>query len=260
MITKAMVFAAGKGTRLRPLTDHMPKALVEVGGEPMLKRVILKLKEVGINEMVVNVHHFAVQVKDYIASNNQFGINIHISDESDRLLDTGGGILKASSWFEADSEPFVVHNVDILTDFDLTFMINDHKSHRRDITLLCDNRKTSRYLLFDKNMRMHGWTNVNSGQVRPAQLDPKAYEHLAFGGVHIIQPSVLKDIRDYCKKRAEESHVQQSDYPFSITDFFIEYCKKINIGGFRPAVPYIWHDIGKPESLEQANSHFVAPS
>lgn len=256
MIRKAIIFAAGKGTRLRPLTDHTPKALVKVGGEPMLKRVILKLKEAGIHEMVVNVHHFAKQIEDYISANRQFGINIHISDESELLLDTGGGILKAARWLEGGTEPFVVHNADILTDFDLQAMLLEHTSHQRDITLLCDKRDTSRHLLFDNEMRMHGWCNTSTGQVKPPTLvDVSAYTRMAFGGVHLMQPSVIGSLRQYCRERAADAAVDPASMPFSIMDFFIEYCSRIEIGGYRPATPYMWHDIGKPESLRHAEDN-----
>ncbi len=257
MIRKALIFAAGKGTRLRPITDHTPKALVKVGGEPMLKRVILKLKEAGVREMVVNVHHLAGQVEDYIEANHQFGIDIHISDESDLLLDTGGGILKAAKWLEDGTEPFIVHNADILTDFDLKAMQLDHTSHHRDVTLLCDQRDTSRYLLFDKEKRMHGWCNVTTGAVRPASLtDAAAYTKLAFGGVHIMQPSVIGNLKEYSRARAERTGAKQSAMPFSIMDFFIDYCGRIEIGAHRPEGSYLWHDIGKPESLERAEDIF----
>lgn len=257
MITKAIVFAAGKGTRLRPLTDHMPKALAEVGGEPILKRVIMKLKNAGIREIVVNVHHFAQQIKDYIDANHQFGVIIHISDESEILLDTGGGILKASRWLDGGLEPFIVHNSDILTDFDLQSMISDHCKHKRDVTLLCDKRETSRYLLMDTDMRMHGWCNTTTKEVRPSDLKHATlYERYAFGGIHLMQPSVIGNLREYCDLRAAGSECEPSMMPFSIMDFFIESCSKLNIGGHRPSSPYFWHDIGKPESLRRADNIF----
>ncbi len=251
-----MVFAGGKGTRLRPFTDHKPKALVEVGGEPMLKRVIDKLRAAGICEIVVNVHHFADQIKEFLASDRYNDIEIHISDESDMLLETGGGILKAARWLEDGSEPFLVHNADILTDFSLTEMVRDHISHGRDITLLCDRRSTSRYLLMDTDMRMHGWTNVNTEEVKPATLDARLYDKYAFGGVHIMQPGIIEDLRRYCIGHASEAGARPDHWPFSIISFFVEYCRKLNIGGYRPHASYNWHDIGKPESLERANKLF----
>lgn len=257
MIKKAIVFAAGKGTRLKPITDHIPKALAEVGGEPMLKRVILKLKDAGIEEIVVNVHHFARQIKDYIHANDRFGVKIHISDESELLLDTGGGILKAAGWLEDGKAPFLVHNSDILTDFDLQSMSLDHIAHQRDITLLCDKRETTRHLLFDDKMRMHGWCNTLTGQIRPPMPEmAKDFCMYAFGGVHLMQPSVIGRLREYCNKRALTNGCDPARMPFSIMDFFIEYCCLLNIGGYRPSTPYMWHDIGKPESLKRADDFF----
>lgn len=257
MIKKAVVFAAGKGTRLRPLTDHIPKALVEVGGVPMLKRVIMKLKDAGIDEIVVNVHHFAHLIKEYVDANHQFGINIHISDESDTLLDTGGGILKAAHWLEDGNEPFLVHNADILTDIALSPMLLDHIEHKRDVTLLCDTRDTSRYLLMDPDMCMHGWCNTSTGQTRPTELDNAThYDRYAFGGVYLMQPSIIDSLRQYRNMHAVHSGYEPTQMPFSIMDFFIEYCGKLNIGGYRPTSQYFWYDIGKPETLERADEFF----
>lgn len=258
MITKAMVFAAGIGTRLRPFTDHCPKALVEVGGVPMLRRVIDKLINAGITEIVVNVHHFADQIKEYLESNRNFGIEIHISDESDKLLDTGGGILKAAGWLENGDSPFLVHNADILTDFDIKKMLHAHESQHRDVTLLCDERTTSRYFLFDSNMRLRGWTNKKNGEVKPAGTDISVYNLRAFGGVHLIQPTVISAIRSYCHQMAAAKVVEAKEYSFSITDFYIDYCGKLNIGGYQPAERYVWHDIGKPESLRIAEEQILS--
>lgn len=258
MITKAMVFAAGKGTRLRPFTDHCPKALVEVAGVPMLRRVIDKLIEAGITDIVVNVHHFADQIKDYLENNRNFGIDIHISDESDILLDTGGGILKAAKWLEDGNKPFLVHNADILTDFDIREMEKVHESQHRDVSLLCDERATSRYLLFDSEKRLHGWTDVSSRQVRPVGTEVSAFEKLAFGGVHILRPEVISEIRRYCQKMAAVNGVEAAEYPFSIINFYIDYCGILNIGGYQPREHYMWHDIGKPESLKLANEQILS--
>lgn len=257
MIRKAIIFAAGNGTRLRPLTDRIPKALVEVGGEPILKRIILKLKKAGIEEIVVNVHHFANQIVDYLRTNGWFGINIYISDESAQLLDTGGGILKAAEWLEKDNIPFIAHNADILTDFDLKAMSDNHSENGRDITLLCERRDTSRYLLLDSDMKMHGWCNKSTGKIRPETL--KHTDNLtpyAFGGVSIITPSVLNRLKQYSNKRSSDMDPHPFLIPFSIMDFYIESCDSLNIGGFKPVGTYIWHDIGKPETLRRANAIF----
>lgn len=239
---KAMIFAAGLGTRLRPLTDNCPKALISVGGVPMLQRIILRLKSYGVTEMVINVHHFSRMITDFLKNNHNFGVTIHISDESDLLLDTGGGILKARRWLDGD-EPFIVHNADIFTDFDISKMMNKHSSTNADVTLLVDHRDTSRYLLF-KDGRMVGWENTKTGEIL-SPWETSIYQSaspLAFGGVHIINPVIFK----FLEKENKEV--------FSITPFYVDYCKQLNIQGFTPECHYNWVDIGKPESLSVAQS------
>ena len=164
---KAMIFAAGLGSRLKPLTDTMPKALVPVAGRPMLEHVILKLKASGFTEIVINIHHFGEQIIDFLKANNDFGLTLHISDERDLLLDTGGGIRKARRFFENSDEPFLVHNVDILSDMNLKELYDFHLRNGSVATLLASRRKTSRYLLFDVERRLRGWINKDTGQVRP---------------------------------------------------------------------------------------------
>ena len=156
---KAMIFAAGLGTRLRPLTDNMPKALVPVAGKPMLERVILKLKESGFNDITINIHHFGDQIIDFLRVHNNFGAEIHISDERDMLLDTGGGIKKARPFLDGN-EPFLVHNADILSEVDLRSFYRHHLESKAKATLLVSERQTSRYLLFDKEHNLHGLTNL----------------------------------------------------------------------------------------------------
>lgn len=237
-----MVFAAGLGTRLKPFTLTHPKALVEVGGEPMLKRVLLKLRDAGISEIVVNVHHFASQIIDYLRNNNNFGLDLHISDETGLLLDTGGGIKAAARWLDGDD--FVVHNADILTDFPIKEMIDQFYRFDSDATLLADHRDTSRYLLFDSDRMMHGWTNIKTGQVRPEGIVTAGLSKLAFGGVHIINKRLLPLI----------THFTTAVSPFSIIDFYISKCDTRRFYAFTPAGEYLWHDIGKPESLEKAQA------
>ena len=241
---KALIFAAGLGTRLGAITRTMPKALVEVGGEPMLKRVIIKLKDAGISEMVVNIHHHADAIRDYLAVNNNFGANISISDESKSLLDTGGGLLKAKELLGTDS-PILLHNADILTDFDIREMIETHLNSDSDVTLLVAERQTSRYLLFDESMRMRGWTDIRTGEIRsPWTADDVADCHkLAFGGVHIVNPTVFKSLESF-----------SCDPKFSITPFYTASCRELRISGFEPGRTYNWIDIGKPESLKAAQN------
>lgn len=241
---KAMIFAAGLGTRLGDITRTMPKALVEVGGEPMLKRVILKLKDAGITTMVVNVHHHAGQIVDYLTANGNFGVDLRISDESARLLDTGGGLLKARPLLDGE-EPVLVHNADILTDFDIPSMLAAHEKSGADATLLVALRPTSRYLLFNGDMSMVGWENRTTGE-RRTPLPLRAVENstpLAFGGVHIISPSLFRALAEYA-----------GDSKFSITPFYIDACGSLDIRGYLPEESYRWIDIGKPDSLSQAEN------
>ena len=156
-----MIFAAGLGTRLRPLTDNMPKALVSVAGKTMLERVILKLKDAGFHDITINIHHFGSQIIDFLRANQNFGVDIHISDERGELLDTGGGIKKARPLLESN-EPFLIHNADILTDLDLNAFYHHHLESDADATLLTNHRKTSRYLLMNQDNRLCGWTNIST--------------------------------------------------------------------------------------------------
>src|SRR5690606_32019928 len=153
---KAMIFAAGMGTRLKPLTDTIPKALVPVGGKPLLQHIIEKLKRFGFNEIIINIHHFGQQIIDFVQENNSFDIRIEFSDEREQLLDTGGGIKKAA-WFFDDNKPFLVHNVDILSNIDLQELYHFHLKNNTIATLLCSIRQTSRYLLFDTDNHLRGW-------------------------------------------------------------------------------------------------------
>lgn len=239
---KAIVFAAGLGTRLYPLTESMPKALVEVGGKPMLLRVLEKLRDAGIHEIVINVHHFPDMIIDYLRSNDGFGLKIMISDERGHLLDTGGGILAAKNYLD-DGEPFIAHNADILTDFNLSEMITRHNESGADVTLLSGDRSSSRYLLFDEAQRMVGWTNTKTGEVKPAGLKSDSLHRLAFGGVHVISPTVFGKLEEYRRRVGDV---------FSITPFYVENCEKLDMRGYVPSENYHWFDIGRPETLEKA--------
>lgn len=244
---KGMIFAAGLGTRLRPLTDDKPKALVEVGGKPMLQRVIEKFKDAGVLEIVINVHHFAEKIIDFLDSNDNFGLSIHVSDERERLLDTGGAILKARMWLDGD-EPFMVHNADIVTDFDINAMLREHIRSDAAVTMLVDNRDTSRYLMFDADRVMCGWTNIKTGERLPEWLDMSGLTPLAFGGVHILSPS-----RVY--KKMESFSV---DEKFSIIPFYVTLCRSDKLIGYTPEERYDWIDVGRPDSLIRAESLFNA--
>lgn len=243
---KAMVFAAGLGTRLRPLTNNMPKALVPLDGIPMLQRVICNIRDCGITDIVVNIHHFGQQIIDFLVQNHNFDVNITISDERDLLLDTGGGILKARALLD-DDEPFLVHNADIFTDLKLKDIINSHNNSNADVTLLVKQRDTQRYLVFNEQNRMIGWTNISSGETKPAGLLLNDTHHkLAFGGIHIISPSIFDSLSKF-----------SSEPKFSIMQYYIASCNSINIQGFNPD-GYNWFDIGKIDTLHKAEDFLHA--
>ena len=232
-----MIFAAGLGTRLKPLTDHMPKALVPVAGKPMLEHVILKLIASGFDEIVINVHHFAEQIIDFLKEKNNFGIKIWISDETEELLDTGGGIKKASSLL---NEPFLVHNADILSNVDFKALYDFHIASENDATLLVSPRKTVRYLLFNQTNRLCGWINKDTLQTKPEGFiyQPDEQQEYAFGGIHIISPSLFKYMEGWTGK-------------FSIMDFYLQTCQKAKLGGYAKEDLQLI-DIGKPDTLAQA--------
>ncbi len=241
-----MIFAAGLGTRLKPFTLSNPKALVPVGGRPMLQRVIERMKEAGISYIVINVHHFAEKVIDFLKENDNFGIEIRVSDESDLLLDTGGGIAHAVPLLEA-GEPILVHNADILTDFSIKEMAEAHELSGADATLLCAERQSSRMLYFDENDNLVGWQNLNTGETRPAGFTPdRSMRPLAFGGVHIISPNLLQDF-------AAES--ERNGRVFSIIPFYLNIINRHEIKAWTPSKGFNWYDVGKPETLAAAEKY-----
>lgn len=239
-----MIFAAGLGTRLKPLTDHMPKALVPVSGKPMLEHVIEKLKAAGFDEIVINVHHFANQIIDFLKEKNNFGITIHISDETDFLLDTGGGIKKAAPYFD---EPFLIHNVDILSNTDLKALYNYHLQSGNDATLLVSPRQTTRYLLFNSDRRLCGWINKDTLQTKPEGFiyQPNVQKEYAFSGIHIISPGLFKYMDEKWNGK------------FSIMDFYLQLCQEALIGGYAKEDLQLI-DIGKPETLAKAKEYINA--
>ena len=251
---QAMIFAAGLGTRLKPLTDRIPKALVRVGGEPLLKRVIFQLKDAGFTRIVVNVHHFSSQIIDYLRDNDNFGMDIRISDETDKLLETGGGIRKAWPLFDAH-EPVLIHNVDILSNVDLGKF---YQIETKDLTeepqeaspeekplaarLLVSERKTKRYLLFDDSMRLVGWTNIETGEVKSPypHLDPAKCKMYAFSGIHMVAPSIFPLMEEEPDK-------------FPIMDFYLKHCDKVRIEGYVKNDLRLM-DVGKQETLKEAEA------
>lgn len=246
---KAMIFAAGLGTRLRPFTLSHPKALVPVGGKPMLRRVIEKLRDSGITRIVINTHHFAGQIADYLRDNDNFGCDISISFEEE-LLDTGGGLLKARPLLDdGTGEPILVHNADILTDFPIKEMENCFLDNEADVTLLVDRRDTSRYFLFGpKGCALSGHVNLkNEAPGTRQKLEEEGFTLLAFGGVHILSPKALDALADYA------GTLERPDGPFSIVDFYKQNTG-LYISPYIPLKPYHWHDIGKLSTLAEAEN------
>ncbi len=234
---KAMLFAAGLGTRLKPFTDHHPKALAVVNGKPLLQRNIEYLKSFGITEFVINVHHFADQIEQFLEENNQFGVNIQISDESDEVLETGGGLVKAKDLI--GNEPFLVMNVDILTDLNISDLIQFHVENNPLVTLAVSDRESSRKLLFEENGELKGWKNLNSGEEIIAS--DKLLKELAFSGIHIIDPKIFEKMPNSGK--------------FSIMTTYMELMKTEKILGFDHSGGVLV-DVGRPESVVEAEQFF----
>ena len=258
-----MIFAAGMGTRLKPITDTIPKALVPVCSEPLLKHLIDKLKGAGYNDVVINIHHFAEKIREYVAMNNSFGINISFSDETDMLRETGGGIRHASALLD-DGEPFLVHNVDILSNLDLEDFYEAHMAASISAdtplaTLLVSERETARYFLFDKGNNLVGWMNKLSGEVKSpyTELKREASENFdwegflkenglknyAFAGTHIVSPAALEIMQDWPEK-------------FPIVDFYLQMADKYIIKGYvKNDLEMV--DVGKLDSLDKAEKFLL---
>jgi len=266
---QAMIFAAGLGTRLKPLTDTMPKAMVPVGGKPLIERVINKLQNAGFDHLVVNVHHFPEQIIDFLKANDNFGLDIQVSNETDRLLDTGGGLRKAAHLFHSNI-PILIHNVDILSNVDL------HRFYTLDPKVMCAEcgiphqmagaqllvswRKTKRYLVFNGNMMLVGWVNIETGEVRSPWEDVKAAlekEHYpliatdeplqiaglrlyAFSGIHLFYPRLF-------------TYMVGAPDKFPIMDFYLAICRRVPIKGyFKPDLKLM--DVGKLNTLHEAEN------
>lgn len=247
---KAVVFAAGKGTRLKPYTDYHPKALAPVGDTTALGLVIDRLVAAGVDRIYVNVHHFADQVIEYLRRYEK-SVSITISDERNCLLETGGALVKL--WREhlsselGQDELLLVHNADIITDFPVAEMAASVGN--ADAAVLVDsNRKTSRMLLFDNGLTLRGWINTSTDDIRPAGLDISDLKQAAFGGVHCFKRSSLAMINKYCGEELT---------PFSIINFYIDTCSDdITVKAYSPSCKYSWYDIGTPERLAKAQEAY----
>lgn len=257
---QSMIFAAGLGTRLKPLTDRIPKALVRVGGKPLIEYVLKNLVAAGSKRIVVNVHHFANQIIEYLQQND-FGVDIRVSDETEMLLDTGGGIKNAAPFFNT-SEPVLIHNVDILSNVDLRALYNyaceAEIEQKVDAVLLVSLRKTKRYLIFNKDMRLVGWTNVDTGEVKsPYETlreltfmqpydnnnvtnEQYGYTLFAFSGIHVIGNKVFEAMNECSAK-------------FPIMDFYLQYAKDLHfVGKVKNNLKLM--DVGKLDTLAEADA------
>ena len=234
----AFIFAAGLGTRLKPLTDTMPKALVPVGGKPLLAHVIEKLKAAGCKKIVINIHHFGDMIIDYVKSQNNFGIEILFSDERQMLLETGGAIKHAVDLL--GDEPFLIHNVDILSNVDLKALIEAHNESGSAATLLVSKRNSTRALLFSPEGNLTAWTNKTTGEVKSpySDIDISNLNEFAFSGIHIFSPRLFKYFGAYPEK-------------FSIIDFYLNTCKDEKIKAYTQEGLQLL-DVGKLDSLEKA--------
>lgn len=242
---QAMILAAGLGTRLRPWTLEHPKALVPVHGVPMLERVIGRMQREGFDRVIVNVHHFASQVTDFLRDKD-FGVEILVSDESGRLLDTGGAIAKAATLFA--EAPLLVHNVDILSNAPLREIVGRHVETGRDVTLVTSNRNSSRRLMFDNEGALRGWHNLSTDEYRPAGVsehcDVESLSQEAFSGIYCLSPKAVQSIVAYGRKIGDEK--------FPIMDYFLSFPD-----GIRMEREHLDNlqliDIGRPETLRTAN-------
>jgi len=234
-----MIFAAGLGTRLVPFTQTMPKAMVPVAGKPMIQWTIERLIESGFDEIIINVHHFAGQIIGFVRENNSFGIHIEFSDETVELLETGGGLSKAS-WFFDDGRPFLVHNVDVVSNIDLGEMFRHHLGSSALATLAVSRRETSRYFLFDGSLRLRGWKNIKTGEEKIPYPVNETLRPLAFGGIHVISPEIFPLISE--KGR------------FSINDVYLRLSGEYPIGAYLTDAK-AWFDMGKPADLAAAGQY-----
>lgn len=248
---KAMIFAAGLGTRLKPITDRIPKALLPIGGKTLLEWQIDKLRDAGITDITINVHHFADMIEDFCREHNHFGCTLHFSDERENLLETGGGLKKARPYLTSEQreEPILVLNVDILSNIDLKQVIGAY--HPSDLAMLVVSRRdTQRYFVFDTDRRLIGWTNIATGERKGPCANPSPLHEegsgevlLAFSGMHIVSPRIFDRMEAYPDK-------------FSITDFYLDVCDSEAIRAYVPG-EYRMMDIGKIDHLHEAEEFAI---
>jgi NDP-sugar pyrophosphorylase family protein len=241
---KAMVLAAGLGTRLKPITDHTPKALVEIGGRTLLEITLTRLKQFGVTDVIINVHHLAGKIVEYLGARNNFGLRITISNEEESLLDTGGGLKKAAWFFLRGSDtekPFLLHNVDVISSIDFGAMLNEHNHKRALATLAVQRRDASRQLLFDGQMQLCGRRARRDASPEVVRASAET-EPLAFTGIHVISPRLLT--------------MMSEEGAFSIIETYLRLAKQgESVRGYRADGVY-WRDLGKPEQLQQAENDY----
>jgi NDP-sugar pyrophosphorylase family protein len=237
---KAMILAAGLGTRLRPLTDHRPKALVEVAGRTLLEITLARLRTFGISDVIINVHYFADMILEYLQKNDNFGMHIETSRE-EVLLDTGGGLKKAAYFFREESEPFILHNVDVISTIDLGRIVQFHTENQALATLAMQDRKTSRYLLFDESHQLCG---RRSGNDEKNELVRSSHplQALAFSGIHVISPRIFSVMSEEGAFSIIQSYLRLADQGEKVLGFRVD--------------EYYWRDLGRPENVVQAAEDF----
>ena len=251
---KAMIFAAGLGTRLKPLTDTLPKALVPLAGKTLLQWQIEKLKAAGIRDIVVNIHHFPDMIINYLKDNDNFGCNIQVSDERDMLLETGGGLHKAEEKFRSlgvqefrsSNEGILICNVDILSNIDIPTLLQAYNPDEMGVVVVSE-RETQRYLLFNDENRLCGWTNIATGEVRGPIADyqsPIANRQLAFSGMQVLSPRIFDCMDEVVKQKGEK---------FSLIDLYLSIAQKEILRAYIPE-NYRMMDVGKIDQISEAES------
>ena len=251
---KAMIFAAGLGTRLKPLTDTLPKALVPLAGKTLLQWQIEKLKAAGIRDIVVNIHHFPDMIINYLKDNDNFGCNIQVSDERDMLLETGGGLRKAEEKFRSlgvqefrsSNEGILICNVDILSNIDIPTLLQSYNPNEMGVVVVSE-RETQRYLLFNDENRLCGWTNIATGEVRGPIADyqsPIANRQLAFSGMQVLSPRIFDCMDEVVKQKGEK---------FSLIDLYLSIAQKEILRAYIPE-NYRMMDVGKIDQISEAES------
>ena len=251
---KAMIFAAGLGTRLKPLTDTLPKALVPLAGKTLLQWQVEKLKAAGIRDIVVNIHHFPDMIMNYLKDNDNFGCNIQVSDERDMLLETGGGLRKAEEKFRSlgvqefrsSNEGILICNVDILSNIDIPTLLQSYNPNEMGVVVVSE-RETQRYLLFNEKNRLCGWTNIATGEVRGPIANyqsPITNRQLAFSGMQVLSPRIFDCMDEVVKQKGEK---------FSLIDLYLSIAQKEILRAYIPE-NYRMMDVGKINQLSEAES------